>query len=144
MPLTDLTVFVYGTLQPGGRYWPEFCAGKLVDEPVPAKIRGALYALHLGYPGLRRQGKGWVQGYLLSFASKANFLRLDMLEGYDPLRAYSENEYIRLKVPAFSHQGEPLGEVWTYEITETILTRCRGTLLPAGKWPIDSDRSYRC
>ena len=29
MKFSDLTVFVYGTLKPGGHYWPEFCEGKV-------------------------------------------------------------------------------------------------------------------
>ena len=132
----DLTIFVYGTLQPGGRYWPEFCAGRLVDEPVPAKIRGALYDLHLGYPGLRLQGSDWVQGWVLRFTTTEDFLRLDQLEGYHPQGPDSENEYLRRKVAAFSMKGEPLGEVWAYEITEPVLTRCRGTRLPDGNWPL--------
>ena len=134
MTTSDLTVFVYGTLQPGGRYWPEFCAGK-VGEPVPAKIRGELYDLHVGYPGLRLQGEDWVQGYVLTFKTEKDFLRLDYLEGYHPDRSYSENEYIRLKIPAYSKDGEPLGAVWAYEITEPMLARCEDTRIPAGKWP---------
>ena len=135
MQLTDLSVFVYGTLQPGGRYWPEFCANK-VNKPVPAKVRGELYDLHLGYPGLRLQGDGWVQGYVLSFKTAEDFLRLDELEGYAPDRPYTENEYIRHKVAAYSNDDEPLGEVWAYEITDHIMARCRATRIPAGKWPV--------
>ena len=45
-------VFVYGTLKPGGHYWPQFCEGK-VSEVLPAKVQGKLYDLHVGYPGVR-------------------------------------------------------------------------------------------
>jgi len=135
MSLSDLTVFVYGTLKPGGHYWPEFCAGK-VDEPIPALIKGELYDLHVGYPGLRLKGDDWVQGYLLSFYEEKDFLRLDVLEGYDPNRQYPDNEYIRLKVPCFTKEGKALGEVWTYEMTDRTMNHCNGTRISDGNWPV--------
>lgn len=162
MNTSNLSVFVYGTLKPGGHYWPEFCEGK-VGEPIPAKIRGELYDLHVGYPGLwlggpdsdramtgqekalnRIQARqsvplpnaGWVQGCILSFKTEKDFLRLDYLEGYDPNRPYSKNEYIRLKVPGYRPDGEPLGEVWTYEMTDTTMARHKGTLIEDGNWPV--------
>lgn len=135
MNTSKLSVFVYGTLKPGGRYWPEFCEGK-VGEPVPAKIRGELYDLHVGYPGLKLRGDGWVRGFLLSFKTEADFLRLDYLEGFDPDRPYPENEYIRLKVECYTPDGEPFGEVWTYEMTDATMQRCKGTLIPDGHWPV--------
>jgi len=137
MHITDLTVFVYGTLKPGGHYWPEFCEGKVI-ESAPAKVNGELYDLHVGYPGIKISGSGWVQGYVLTFATESDFLRLDYLEGYDPNRPYSENEYIRLKVPCFTSSGEPLGKVWAYEVTEATLQRRGGSLLPEGEWRIES------
>lgn len=160
MNTSNLSVFVYGTLKPGGRYWPEFCEGK-VGEPIPAKIRGELYDLHVGYPGLWLGGPGsvraatsrenthgserirqssslpnvgWVQGCILNFKTEKDFLRLDDLEGYDPKRTYSENEYIRLKVPCFSPSGERLGEVWSYEMTDATMTRHKGSLIADGNW----------
>lgn len=134
MHLSDLTVFVYGTLKPGGHYWPEFCEGK-IGEPLPAKIHGELYDLHVGYPGLLLRGESWVQGYLLTFKTEKDFLRLDDLEGYDPNRPYSENEYIRLKVPCFTRDDEPLVEAWTYEMTNATRERHKGSLIADGNWP---------
>lgn len=135
MKLSDLPVFVYGTLKPGGRYWPEFCAGK-VKEPIAAKLKGELYDLHLGYPGLRLQGEDWVHGYLLRFRKETDFLRVDALEGYDPNRSYSLNEYIRLKAPAYSTDDLLLGRVWTYEITEQVFMRCQTTRIADGNWKV--------
>ena len=135
MNTPDLSVFVYGTLKPGGHYWPEFCEGKVVSQR-PAKIRGELYDLHLGYPGLRLQGDGWVWGYILEMCDQPAFERLDYLEGYKPGRPEQENEYIRLKVPCFDPQGKPFGDIWTYEITEATLARCKATLIPSGDWPV--------
>ena len=80
---TTHSTFVYGTLKPGGHYWPDFCEGK-VAEPIPAKIEGELYDLNVGYPGLRLARGKWVQGYILTFSSEADFLRVDELEGYAP------------------------------------------------------------
>ena len=130
------TVFVYGTLKPGGHYWPAFCAGK-VRSIVPAKIRGELYDLQRGYPGLRCCGQSWVQGVLLHFPSHADFARVDALEGYAPGRAAEDNEYLRLKVPCFSPAGEPLGTHWTYEVTLSVLQSCRASRIDSGIWPVD-------
>lgn len=141
-PPSDRSVFVYGSLKPGGRYWPEFCASK-VDTPQAAKIRGELYDLHLGYPGLRRQGEGWVHGYILSFKNESDFLKLDKLEGYNPNESYSLNEYIRLKTPAYSTEGKLLAEVWTYEITEHFLRHCQGTRILNGNWQVFQKSPFR-
>ena len=135
MSLSNLSVFVYGTLKPGGRYWPEFCEGK-VGEPVPGKIRGVLYDLRLGYPGLLLKNEGWAYGHILTFKAEKDFLRLDYLEGYDPNRPYAANEYIRKIAPVYSRKGEPLGKAWAYEITEHVLERCQGTRIADGDWPV--------
>ncbi|MFP4157319.1 MAG: gamma-glutamylcyclotransferase [Opitutales bacterium] len=131
----DLTVFVYGTLKPGGHYWPRFCEGKVAD-PVPAKVRGELYDLHIGYPGLRLIGDSWVQGYCLTFRNEADFLQLDQLEGYAPDRPVEQNEYLRLKLPCADLSGAWLGEVWAYEITKWMLQKHNATRIPDGNWPV--------
>lgn len=135
MSVSPHKVFVYGTLKPGGHYWPQFCEGK-VSEVQLAKIRGELYDLHVGYPGVILQGDSWVQGCLLTFPREADFLQLDVLEGYVPGREESKNEYNRLKVPSFTPEGEALGEVWAYEMTEATMQRYTGTRIESGHWVI--------
>jgi gamma-glutamylcyclotransferase (GGCT)/AIG2-like uncharacterized protein YtfP len=136
MDPAERTVFVYGTLKPGGHYYGEFCEGRLAAEPQPAKIRGELYDLQVGYPGLRLRGQDWVYGYLMVMASAAELRRLDQLEGFAPDRPKAENEYNRLKVPCFDRTGEPLGTFWTYEMTPSTLARHPAVRLPDGDWPI--------
>lgn len=131
----DLKVFVYGTLKPGGHYWPEFCEGKVISQ-TPAKIRGELYDLHVGYPGLVLQGDNWVYGYILKFGKERDLDRLDYLEGFVPNRPESQNEYNRLKVNCFDQDGNELEEVWTYEITASTAARHEGTRIENGKWPV--------
>jgi len=128
-------VFVYGTLKPGGHYWPEFCEGRVAAH-CPAKIQGELYDLNVGYPGLRLSGSDWVQGYLLSFPNEADFLRLDELEGFVPGRDPDQNEYNRLKVPCFDQQGALIGEHWAYEMTEATFQSHQCTRIPDGNWPV--------
>ena len=132
----DLKVFVYGTLKPGGHYWPEFCEGQLADDPVAAKIRGSLYDLHVGYPGLILDDRAWVYGFVLKMSSAAAFSRLDYLEGYAPGRPESQNEYNRLKVPSFNLSDEPLGQVWAYEMTPATRARHQTTLIKDGNWAV--------
>lgn len=131
----DLTVFVYGTLKPGGHYWPEFCEGKVISQ-APAKIRGELYDLHVGYPGLLLQGESWVQGYVLEFGNERDLDRLDYLEGYVPNRLESQNEYNRLKVTCFDLDGELLCEAWAYEMTKSTTAKHDCTRIENGDWPV--------
>lgn len=131
-----LEVFVYGTLKPGGHYWPQFCEGK-VARHRPAKIHGELYDLHVGYPGLRLRGQNWVHGYLLELKEPVHLDGLDYLEGYAPVRPESENEYKRVRVPCYDESGQPLGEVWAYEITSTAFAKHRPTRIEDGNWPVD-------
>ncbi|MGB0416294.1 MAG: gamma-glutamylcyclotransferase family protein [Coraliomargarita sp.] len=128
-------IFVYGTLKPGGHYWPQFCEGK-VSLVIPAKVKGILYDLHLGYPGLRLEGNAFVQGFILTFESQFDFDRVDDLEGYVPQRPESENEYNRLKTECFSPAGDSLGTVWTYEVTPAVLKQAGATRLIDGNWPV--------
>ena len=136
MENTSHKAFVYGTLKPGGHYWAQFCEGK-VSEVVPAKIRGELYDLHVGYPGMFMRGDGWVQGYVLTFPKQADFEQLNVLEGYQPDRPAEANEYVKCRVDCFNHEGEPLGEVWAYEMTEATFKHFPGTRIESGNWPID-------
>lgn len=135
MPETERTVFVYGTLKPGGDYWPRYCAGK-VDEPVAAKVYGRLYDLQLGYPGLVLGGECWVYGYLLAFKTDMAFKAVDRLEGYDPARSYSKNEYNRSKTNCYDLTGEQLGSFWVYEISPVVLKQCDALQIENGNWPI--------
>lgn len=130
-----LEVFVYGTLKRGGRYWAEFCEGR-VEASRPARIKGTLYDLHLGYPGARFDESGWIAGEILTFPDPSDLARLDFLEGYLPGRAEAENEYLRFEVEAFDPEGEPVGLVWAYEVTRSTLEKCGGTKLEDGSWPL--------
>ena len=140
MDSSDLSVFVYGTLKPGGDYWPDFCEGK-VEKPVPAKIKGELYDLHVGYPGLKLRGDNWAHGFILEFRRDLHFFRLDYLEGYEPGRDASKNEYTRIKVPCFTPDGDKLGEYWAYEVTDRTMEQLKGTLIPSGEWPVEFFRT---
>jgi gamma-glutamylcyclotransferase (GGCT)/AIG2-like uncharacterized protein YtfP len=135
MTVLEHAVFVYGTLKPGGHNWPRFCEGK-VSEERPAKIRGELYDLHVGYPGMLLRGQDWVRGYVLTLPADSDFLELDRLEGFVPGRAESKNEYNRLRVPCFSVAGVSLGEVWAYEMTVATMRRYVSTRIEDGNWQV--------
>lgn len=108
-----------------------------MSDVVPAKIRGELYDLHVGYPGVFLRGDGWIQGTVLTFPRTRDFAQLDVLEGFEPRRTAEENEYLRLRVDCFSPEGEPLGQVWAYEMTEATFQRFSGMRIEDGHWPID-------
>ncbi|TVP81206.1 MAG: gamma-glutamylcyclotransferase [Puniceicoccaceae bacterium] len=133
--MSPVKVFVYGTLKPGGHYWPQYCEGKVARQQ-PAKIRGELYDLHVGYPGLRLQGQAWVYGYCLELKDPAHLDSLDYLEGYAPNRPESENEYNRIRVPCFDLEDQPIGQVWAYEITPSAFAKNQTTHIQNGNWPV--------
>jgi gamma-glutamylcyclotransferase (GGCT)/AIG2-like uncharacterized protein YtfP len=123
MALPDLShhVFVYGTLRPGGYYHRRLLAGKPVTA-TPAWVRGRLYALSPGYPGLR-PGENRVEGEVLSFACDGILAALDALEGFDPADPLSlKGEYTRGLCEAFAPEGPLLGKVWVYWILPSRLS----------------------
>ncbi len=126
-------VFVYGTLKPGGCYWPGFCVGK-VGPPTVAKVRGRLFHLPMGYPALVAGDAEWARGFVLDFADDPALAEVDRLEGYDPAGPPGANEYERVAVEAFRPDGTSLGQVWTYVMTETEIETLQGELVEGGDW----------
>lgn len=55
--------FVYGTLKPGGLYWPR--VADLVAYYEPGQVRGRLYDTGLGYPAAEFGGHHTIDGVLL-------------------------------------------------------------------------------
>jgi gamma-glutamylcyclotransferase (GGCT)/AIG2-like uncharacterized protein YtfP len=135
MAFPELSVFVYGTLKPGGRYWQRFCEGKVCGH-LPARIRGELYDLGCGYPGAVFNQSGWIAGVVLEFKSVENFRAVDDLEGYKPGDPLHINEYERRKVSCFNPKAALLGAVWAYEVNPHFLNQCDARLLPDGEWPV--------
>lgn len=142
-------VFVYGTLKPGESNYQRYCSGKVVDI-CPAIALGELYALGvLGYPAMTT-GDRPVRGFLLSFRDPGVLHDLDQLEGYDPHRSSSHNEYDRRQIdvfnipPSLSPTGgitweqlsawPTLGRVWAYFMAPERVRSLGGVLLPTGWW----------
>ncbi|MGC1310586.1 MAG: gamma-glutamylcyclotransferase family protein [Phormidesmis sp.] len=134
----ELRVFVYGTLQPGGRYHQRYCG--YLSEAVPAMVKGRLYDFPaLGYPAMTA-GEDWVKGYLLRFCQSAaiceQVLRgLDWLEGYERDRPASQNNYQRCQKQIFDTDYRPLPSAWAYEMDMVNVRRYGGVYLPGGQWP---------
>lgn len=127
-----LNVFVYGTLQPGEFYYSQYCEGKAI-KACEAIAFGQLYDLPMGYPAMTL-GDRPVYGTLLSFADPAILNHLDELEGYDPGRSPTENEYGRQQIEVFSLDGRSLYFAWIYLMTTVQVQLLGGVLLPEGKW----------
>lgn len=131
--MTELIrVFVYGTLQPGEKYHQPYCGGWVVAAE-PAEVKGQLYHLSLGYPGLA-VGEDRIQGSLLSFDNPAILPRLDELEDYSPSRPASRNLYWRDRTPITHPQGQDLGEAWIYRMALDRIQALGGIYLPGGRW----------
>ena len=132
-----IPLFVYGSLQPGGLYWSDYCEQR-VEQFCPASVRGLLYDLPLGYPALVAAGSleaAWVQGYLLWLKSSTDLFKIDQLEGYQHGRSATENEYNRCQVDCYdSNHIQLISQVWIYEMHKDRVSDLQGTLLKNGKW----------
>ncbi|CAI8291651.1 MAG: Uncharacterised protein [Opitutia bacterium UBA7350] len=133
MSFSQLSVFVYGTLKPGGCYWARFCEGK-VQRTTPARIRGELYDLGCGYPGAVFNECGWIEGCVHEFIWPVDFAAVDALEGYCINGAPDKNEYERRIVTCFDYQELELGRVWAYEVNPQMLLASKAQRLPDGCW----------
>ena len=142
-----LSVFVYGTLKPGGRYHQQYC-GQYAPEIVSALTRGRLYDFpHLGYPAMTA-GEGWVKGYLFHFFQPANITQqilhgLDLLEGYRPQLTRDEGElnqedtdYDRVRAEIFSCDCSFLQVAWIYRMSKRSVEAQGGVLIPNGDWAV--------
>lgn len=137
--METIDVFVYGTLKPGGRYHPEYCAPYL-KKSQPAQVRGQLYDLpHLGYPAMTL-GDGWVKGYLFTLDAIA-LSGLDYLEGYSPPEKPAlhdendfEEEYMRQQATVFDLAGQVIGEAWIYFMEQPP---AGAIWLSTGEWMIE-------
>jgi gamma-glutamylcyclotransferase (GGCT)/AIG2-like uncharacterized protein YtfP len=127
-----IKVFVYGTLKPGGKYYKIYCEGKIVQE-VKCWVKGRLFALPLGYPAMTK-GDNQVFGYLLTFALVKDLANLDKLEGYSGIPNSPLNEYDREEIVVYDEANCPLGEAWTYFMTEEKVKTLNGVFLPSGWW----------
>jgi gamma-glutamylcyclotransferase (GGCT)/AIG2-like uncharacterized protein YtfP len=160
----DLTVFVYGTLKPGGRAWARLCEGKVADAK-PARVRGRLYHLSAGYPALRDDSKNaesatressggpvpaadetnWVHGWRLVLRDAAALRAFDEWEEFDPARNPGDNTYNRIKISFFSEakaspksaEPEYLGGAWVYVMAPARIAAMGGVEVSSGEW-VDS------
>lgn len=129
-----LEVFVYGTLKPGERNYPLFCAGK-ISQTCPALVKGSLYEIpsemsrsSYAYPAMVA-GSDWVAGYLLTFNDEDALIALDQLEGFQPGRSPTENEYQRQWIELYTLKREPLTQAWGYMMTPTKIQQLGGRKL---------------
>jgi len=133
-----LQVFVYGTLKPGEANYPAYCADKVINYQE-AYTKGKIYHLPaLGYPGMTEE-EGKVQGFLLTFADFSALKNLDQLEGYDPQRHLSDNEYYRQKILVYDSSDKFLAEAWAYFMTFEKVKNKGGILITSGCW----DHSFK-
>lgn len=113
MPETTTRLFVYGTLMPGGHYYPSLA--RHVRRRWPGTIRGML--VNVGwYPALL-PGDGLVRGLVYELPDSA-LRTTDAIEQYDARRG--AGEYLRKRVtveidPVVAAAGANSLEAWTYE-----------------------------
>ncbi|MFW6264246.1 MAG: gamma-glutamylcyclotransferase family protein [Cyanobacteriota bacterium] len=130
---SSLNVFVYGTLKPGECNHEPYCGAKAIAI-TKAYAKGVLFDLPtLGYPAMI-EGEGKVQGFLLKFPDWSVLTLLDSLEGYDPMRSPSQNEYQRQKITVYTPSGEAIEEVWAYLMAHEKVKQLGGIWLPSGVW----------
>ena len=126
-------VFVYGTLKPEEKNYPRYCQGKTIAEK-PCWTKGELFALSVGYPAMTK-GDDRVYGYLLTFASDAELINLDFLEGYTGIANSQKNKYDRLWITVYDRDDDSVvDECWAYFKTPSQIDRLNHQYLPNGHW----------
>lgn len=142
--VSELSVFVYGTLKPGGRYHQRYCCRALARS-LPAVVKGCLYDFpQWGYPAMM-PGEDWVKGYLLVFRDTTAVCgdvlrRLDTLEGVTVNANIHEtahdDNYQRCRQWVFTLDHQPLQKAWIYQMKRDQIHQFGGVYLPSGDWPI--------
>jgi len=136
-----LKIFVYGTLKPGERNYQTYCGDRVITA-VPALVTGKLFILPAGYPALVwAEPAGWVQGFLLTFATNEPLQFLDRLEDYQENRPAAENLYQRRQVTVFSPDLKKLpialAQAWVYLMEQKQIAELGGIFLSQGCWTSD-------
>jgi gamma-glutamylcyclotransferase (GGCT)/AIG2-like uncharacterized protein YtfP len=135
---SDLAVFVYGSLQPGGRNWARYCEGKVVAQQR-ACVKGKLFRLRDPFPAVVLDDKFWTQGWLLVLRDADTLRWFDELENFDAARSPEQNEYQRVRTECFAESNNEtsalsLGEVWIYVMTPERIAAERGVEIASGIW----------
>jgi len=132
-----LNVFVYGTLQPGGRFHDDFCSRQQFTAH-PGWVAGRLFDFpERGYPAAAEDPHNKVYGFLLSFTRAAHSLlhALDELEGYDPQRAPAENLYYRAAVDVnLTMEQDRRISAWCYFMPAERIRAYGGIEVDSGRW----------
>jgi gamma-glutamylcyclotransferase (GGCT)/AIG2-like uncharacterized protein YtfP len=134
-PELPLSIFVYGTLKPGGVGYQQFL-GRYSVQSIPAVARGQLYDLPAGYPAMT-VGDGWVQGVVLGLADPSVLAKLDAYEDYDPERPAADNLYYRTEIEVFAADAQApaiLGRAWVYLMQPSQIQALGGHYLASGNW----------
>ncbi len=111
---SPLPVFVYGTLRPGEKNYPEYLQGKTVREEAATVAGELFFVAEGGYPYLL-PGNGRVSGELMDLHPSLYgqvLQRLDALEEFDPADEGS-SIYLRRCAIVFTVRGERR-EAWVY------------------------------
>lgn len=130
----QLPIFVYGTLLEGflnhQRYVKPYA-----HQAFPAEIKGEIYDLPTGYPGLLA-GDDMVKGAVLVFSPE---VYEEALAGLDELETYygpgdPRNEYDRQQVAARISGKEKEEMVYVYRYVDEEYVRGAGTRVFGGDW----------
>ncbi|MCU1625720.1 MAG: hypothetical protein JWP64_669 [Pseudonocardia sp.] len=111
-------LFVYGSLQPGGRAWGRL-APALAGEPHRATLPGTLLDTGFGYPAMLREPGPGVPGWMIPVRDPAALL--------PELDAYEGPQYVRVRV-VMPETGEVC---WAYVWTAGVA----GFRPVSGGWP---------
>ena len=126
-------LFVYGTLKRGEPNFRRYVAHALTVEP--AVIRGRLYHLPQGYPGLRLDGHAVVHGEAMTFPDlQATLAAVDPLEDCDPARPECSLYRREIHTIHLQASGRPV-RAWVYVLA---------TSPPAGCLPVADGRWRSC
>lgn len=115
-------MFVYGTLRQG--HAARSLIADHIASAVPATVRGRIYALPAGYPGLVEGDSAVVVGEMLQLVDLAAALAL--------LDAYEGEEFRRVLTQVTTDDGVEHW-AWCYVLSDPALAEA-GVLITSGDW----------
>jgi gamma-glutamylcyclotransferase (GGCT)/AIG2-like uncharacterized protein YtfP len=136
-----LTVFVYGTLRPGGLYHPTYLLGRTTAEE-PATLSGVVLHEGPGYPYALEEDAadvkpGVVRGDLMTLAADGYERVLDALDRLEDFRPGDPSSlYLRAVRDVIRTRDGARMRAWVYLAAPRLAARLRaeGRVIAGGDW----------
>lgn len=128
--MTEMKFFIYGSMSEGLVHFQKI--EDFITGSVPAKIRGSVYRLKVGYPVVLETGADLVPGQLMGL--KASELLINLLDEFHAFDRQNESRslFFRREIEVFLDDGTKV-LAWTYLLNPEKLPQ-NASLIEGGDW----------